>query len=805
MIKNFKSIKNFGIFRDFLWKNEVCGNGGSVENFKDINVLYGRNYSGKTTLSRILRAMETGVISDKFGSPSFEVAFKDGKVATSDNLNKSEKSIRVFNEDFIRDNLRFIVDPDDDIEPFAILGDDNNKIEAEIKALEDELGSKEEGSETGLYATLIQAQKSLDNAEKHCRDAERDLNRKLQKKATDREIGIKYKPEYFGDQNYNIRKLQEDIEKVLDANYRRLDKKKVKECEKLITEKTLQPIPSFPRPSLSLQTLINETETLVTKKVGDSDKIEELVKDAVLNHWVGEGRKLHKNKRNYCAFCGNPITKDRWIQLDKHFDEESERLEGEIDSLIERVTQEKNRISTSLSINKSLFYSRFHDEIDGLISRLDTAIRNYCKSLDILKNQLESRKGDILSHKEFDKPDDPSSTLISVWDAYERVREASNKFSSSLITEQAKAKEALRLREVSDYLITIQYSEQISSIEKLKKGLQQARQIKSQIKAAVRQKEGLIASKKRELNDEEKGAKKVNQYLNDSFGHQFLSLEAREDDDTEGDSKRVRFEVIRNGKRAYHLSEGECSLLAFCYFLAKLDDIDTRNSKPIIWIDDPISSLDGNHVFFVYSLISTEIVSRKKFGQLFISTHNLEFLKYLKRLNLKRPNTNQNELQKDYFMVERQGERSTIKVMPKYLKEYITEFNYLFHQIYKCASIDIIDDENHVIFYNFGNNARKFLEIYLYYKYPDRGMCGETLRLFFDDAIPAILTDRINNEYSHLSGVFERGSTPVEVPEMQAAAKKIIERLKLDREQYSALLQSVGEIADTGTQKEGIA
>ena len=588
----------------------------------------------------------------------------------------------------------------------------------------------------------------------------------------------------------------------MDNNYQPLDDKKIKEYEKLIREKTLKPVPSPPELSLGLQQLINEAEILVTKKVGKSDKIEELVKGAVLNRWVSEGRKYHKNKRTHCAFCGNLITKDRWAQLDKHFDEESEQLEREITSLVEKVTQEKNHILSSLSINKSLFYSRFYDELDSLTSKLNTEINNYCDALDILKKQLESRKKDILNPKKIDKPDDPSDELISVLNKYESIIKASNDFSSSLTTEQNKAKETLRLKEVSDYLTTIQYEKQISSIEKLKNELEQARQKRDRIEAKVQQKEELIASKKRELNDEEKGAKKVNQYLNDSFGHQFLSLEARENEDTEGDSKRVRFEVIRNGKRAYHLSEGECSLLAFCYFLAKLDDIDTRNSKPIIWIDDPISSLDGNHVFFVYSLISTEIVSRKKFGQLFISTHNLEFLKYLKRLNLKRPNTNQNEFQKDYFMVERQGERSTIKVMPKYIKEYITEFNYLFHQIYKCASIDIIDDESHVIFYNFGNNARKFLEIYLYYKYPDRGMCEETLRLFFDDAIPAILTDRINNEYSHLSGVFERGSVPVEVPEMQAAARKIIERLKLDRDQYSALLQSVGEFADTETKRK---
>jgi wobble nucleotide-excising tRNase len=80
------------------------------------------------------------------------------------------------------------------------------------------------------------------------------------------------------------------------------------------------------------------------------------------------------------------------------------------------------------------------------------------------------------------------------------------------------------------------------------------------------------------------------------------------------------------------LSEGECSLIAFCYFMAKLDDIESNGKNLIIWIDDPISSLDSNHVFFVYSLLRAEIVEASKYEQLFISTHNLDFLKYLKRL-----------------------------------------------------------------------------------------------------------------------------------------------------------------------------
>jgi wobble nucleotide-excising tRNase len=98
------------------------------------------------------------------------------------------------------------------------------------------------------------------------------------------------------------------------------------------------------------------------------------------------------------------------------------------------------------------------------------------------------------------------------------------------------------------------------------------------------------------MNDEEAGAIKVNEYLNNYFGHNFLTLQAGRVEDGE---VRIRFEIYRDNEPAFNLSEGECSLIAFCYFMAKLGDVDTKGKNPIIWIDDPVSSLDSNHVFFV--------------------------------------------------------------------------------------------------------------------------------------------------------------------------------------------------------------
>ena len=250
------------------------------------------------------------------------------------------------------------------------------------------------------------------------------------------------------------------------------------------------------------------------------------------------------------------------------------------------------------------------------------------------------------------------------------------------------------------------------------------------------------------------------------------------------------------------MSEGERGLVSFCYFMARLEDIKTRGKELIIFIDDPISSLDSNHIFFVFSLIESVIAKPKTkidgsksypYKQLFVSTHNLDFLKYLTRL----PQPDNNQGGTEYFLIEKQETKSTIRLMPKYLKDYQTEFHYLFHQIYRCKDGQGAH-ENHEVFYNFGNNLRKFLEAYLFYKYPykdDKEKSSERLLKFFgDDATATALTNRVGNELSHLEKIFDRSMRPIEIPEIPAVVNFVLDKMfKKDKEQFNALLQSIGE------------
>lgn len=721
------------VFSDFNWDSSVKAKNGRVVELKKINVFYGRNYSGKTTLSRIVRSLEIGSISDKFINHEFEVLCKDGQCLTHQCLTSHNKEIRVFNDDFVRENLRFIFNPDEDAESFAVLGSDNNTIETQIANLKVELGVSDEGNETGLYLELKKRNAEYSSAISLHDTANKALEEKIKKKALDREIGIKYKSDKFGDQNYTTTKLYAEINQVLDDGYVYPSEDEIKILNELLEEKSKKPTLKLNAPKFNFLTYSDKAKELIEKKIAESNKISELVTNAILNRWVSEGRNLHEKREN-CAFCGNPVSAQRWELLEKHFDKESEQLEKDINSLIDNLENEKKIISSAVTPEISDFYSEYKTELEAKIVNHNKLVNNYTTSLNNVISQLKSRKDAILHNQLFKDEKDFSEEITRVYDDFESIRLKSEHYTSQLENKQNKAKISLRLKEVYDFAQTINYQEEYTKIKKLHSIVQEKEELQNNITESIKQKELEIEAKKRQLNDEEEGARKVNGYLKNFFGHQFLSLESIELENSDvNQGKRVRFQIVRDQKKAHHLSEGECSLIAFCYFIAKLGDVYTLGKKPIIWIDDPISSLDANHIFFIYSIIKSEIIDSDSFSQLFISTHNLDFLKYLKRLNggIIKPDGKFASYEKDFFIINREDKYSSIIPMPKYLKEYVTEYNFLFDQIYKCSEITQITDKNYTIFYNFGNNARKFLEIYLYYRFPDETDDMEKLKNIF--------------------------------------------------------------------------
>ena len=784
MFKKIESINHLAVFQDFEWEKHV---GGEID-LKKINIFYGRNYSGKTTLSRIFRALETEKLPEKYDNPVFCLNYNGNHKITENNFREEPKSVKVFNEDFVRENLRFY-GQEKGIEPFGVLGAENNALEQEIEAIEQKLGSDKENYETGLYLKLKVANEDYQKKNADHDKAKTDLNHQLKKKATDKEIGIKYQSAKFGDQNYDVTKLQQDIKTVSGENYQTLTDKQKQEHEDLIKEEVKKNIPALKIPNLNINQFIEEAKLLIERKVGQSDKIEELAKKAIFHNWAEKGVQIHKDHNlERCIFCDNHINKERWKALEQHFDEESDSLKSSIDELTRNIEEEKEALS-KVKIDKELFYRKFHQKLDTIICSNDENIDKYKKALESILKQLTNRKNDILHEKSFIQPEDYAGELEQVWQQYGELRETANNLSTSLENEQEEAKKQLRLNEVYKFTNEIQYDQQVEVLKELKIKADDSKKELDKLKSNIESEEEKIKEKQNAKQEEGQAEIEINKYLNHSCGHPSLYLKHVVNEVNEDNGKQTKFNIYRDKQEAYNLSEGERRIIAFCYFRASLKSNESHNEKPIIWIDDPISSLDNNHIFFIYSLIRSEIIEPKSYSQLFVSTHNLEFLKYLKRVDGKINNRDE----KGDFMIDKHSRnKAIIKCMPDYIKKYLTEFNYLFKQIYQCAN-ESVSDENHYVFYNFPNNARKFLEIYLFYKFPNQNKLSDKMQDFFGDDIARLLIDRINNEYSHLSNGLERGSIPLEIPEMKKAAKAILSNLKEnDSHQYQALKESVG-------------
>lgn len=789
MLKKIKSINNFAVFKNFIWDNTVKNPNGSLMEFKKLNILYGRNYSGKTTLSRIFRAIETGQLPKNYENIEFEVEDDQSYVINQYNLTSFQGKMRVFNEDFVREHLRFLIDPLAEIEPFAILGAENAQIQEKIDSLEKEIGSNEEGKETGLCKLTKDAEINRKKIGKECFEACKSYDERLTEKATDRKIGIKYNPEKFGDQNYNKSKLNDDIKYVLSDNYSELSQEKKDEYEKIIKETVKPTVKTLVPETINFTDYCSRTRSLLSCRIVSSNKIKELIADVALNEWVKQGSDLLSGM-SVCAFCGNLISDSRWAEIHSHFDEESKKLEKELQNLIDEIKCEQKKCDSPFNLVKQEeLYHEYIKEYQEFIAKRQKFLIDYGEALKSILEQLEKRKKQITISEDFIEPQFNEILLSTIYSNFNNVINENNNYTNILGTKKREAQKFLRLDEVNKFCKTIKIVDIQNNIAKLEEEKEKVTFSSVELAIKLKQKQQELKDIKRQLNDEEEGARRVNQYLNHYFGHRFLTLVA---ESAEDDEKRIRFKIMRGDKPAYNLSEGECSLIAFCYFIAKLEDVETSGAKPIIWIDDPISSLDSNHIYFVYSLLSSQITEKNNCEQLFISTHNLDFLKYLRRLVI-----NADAGSKQYFLIDRLNQTSTIRVMPDYLKTNATEFNYLFSIIYKCSLCTSVTDENYDMLFSFGNNARKFLEMYLYFKYPNPGMKdSENLKKFFDpEEVPPILINRMLNEESH--GVSAERMMKIDIePETINVAKKIIDKLRQDSDQYDALLKSIGVTVD---------
>jgi wobble nucleotide-excising tRNase len=682
MITKITRIKNFGLYKDFKWPKDL-------EPFRKYNLIYGWNYSGKTTLSRIFRCIELKQKHKDFENGEFELE-TDREETITDKALETFYQVRVFNTDYIKENISW---DSQEANPLFLIGKEEIQLHNKLKKLEEE----KEKLETDKKIKQKEVKRENDRLGNLLTEKARQLN--------------EIKPPY--DKRHLKNALKEVEEKTEDYI---ISKKKISECKEVIktTEKEELSTISF---SSFPQEINSEIEDLLSN-TPVSRTIIRLKKDPELNNWVREGFKLHKGKER-CEFCGGIIKPEVFEKYEKHFSEDYEKLTSELKNKIKEINSYKVTINL---VDEKRTYPQLEVEYKKTKDSLKNKIKTYNDSIEGLVILINKKLNNPFKNlaKEISFPD---MTLKDSIRKLNEIIKKHNEINKELETEKEKSFRKLELHHASEFAKDHKYFEVKEKINKLNKEI-------DNIEKEFEDKDKVEKKIKGQLSGIKRAAEELNNYLFKMFNRSKIKIEP---------AKEKKFKIFRDNKEAKNLSSGEQTAIAFSHFLTRIKDDSTDISKSIIFIDDPISSLDYNHMYNTYALIRAESSGCK---QLIISSHSQNFFNLIKYW-LK------DEKKKDcYFylnerIIQDNDEVSTINKLPFTLLKYKSEYQYLF------SKIKTFYDKNHTDYdslYQLPNILRRFLEAFLGFKYSS-GLKG--LSKIIENKSDCLRVEKLLHNYSH--------------------------------------------------------
>jgi len=747
-IKKIESVTNFGQFQDFKWDEN------NLKEFEKINFFYGWNYSGKTTLSRLFRCLELKKLHNDYPNASYKIKTNNGNL-TEKNLNV-DYPIRVFNEDFIEDNFDWN-NENSEIEPVLILGKESKELEKQLK-------EKQKQKE--------QFEKDKNTKEEEKRRLEKDLDNLLQSKATE----IRNILSITNPRDFDKNKLKEKIDEIRN-NYQQniLSNDVVDKIKNFINSQKLNPInmQEIPRLDDKLKKYLDEVKEILTKTVSAQKIIEKLERDSRLSQWVREGIELHKNETT-CQFCGNTLTTERIEELNKHFSEE-------FDTLINTIKQKENEISNHLNEidkyslpDKARFYSEFQNEYENLSSNFNQLKFNYIEIGKKLINELNKKKEKPFEQLIIDQSinDTIENELNELVKNIQEIINKHNNKTNSLEEEKQKAKEKLKLHYVAQFIQDEKYFDKKQEIENLNSEI-------NKLNNEINKINNEITNIQNQIKASAIGARRLNELLNKFFNDDRLKIE---------NTSNGKYKLYRNNQIAKNLSTGERNIISLVYFFAKLEETNFDLSQAVIFIDDPVSSLDSHHIHSVYAFLSEKI---KNINQVLITTHNFDFFNLLKDMYRYDLRDQKGNFYLIKAMTNNQNRYSTIEKLPDLLLKFKSEYNYLFYILNKFNQSN--DKNSFEQLYLLPNILRRFFEMYLFMRYPNGKKFKEKVNKFFGNntSNEKVMALKIMDEYSHEENPEHSQRFP-DIQELIKAINFVLDILKQkDKEHFDALEESI--------------
>lgn len=751
MLKSLKKIQSFGVYNNFTSSADLA-------DFNDKNIIYGWNYSGKTTFSRVFSTLEHRNAHPDYPAGKFSFELGDGTKLDETNFKDRAPLVRVFNSDFIESNLSW---DGGAFNPILLLGEDTIEAEKKIDKLEAlvercRIGYKKKQDEDKDVDKLISTLKT--NTAKQIKNT---LNIVEAYSATHLDKTISILPNPVNQSLLSDAEVTSKLKKALSTSSDRLDR---------VQNISIQ---------LGAAEFFDKCNAKVMETPAFSSVIEYLRDNPSISDWIETGLSINEGKQS-CEFCGGKIEEERIRGFKSHFSKDLAKYKEELKGLIRNA---ESLTKVYVPLNENQLYPEFRANINEMNIDIETSIKSYNNQIDGLISSLKAKLGAPFSEIDETLYSKAHENLIK--ESLKKLNEAidqSNKATENFDSEKKTAIDELKKHYAATFLIDNKIEKQNYKRKLYSSHKEKYRKIAENLKTEIQE---LQAS----ISKAQKGREILNEYISDFLGRDEISIDVVEIEGYE------RFRLSREGSIAKNLSEGEKSAIAFSFFLTKLGELKDL-SQAIVYIDDPISSLDSNHIFQVNALIKEYFFEKSenpdngslqwqcKCKQLFISTHNFEFFSLLKELPL-------NNKKSSYFQVKRvSGKESKIVNLPKSIEMYSSEYHYLFSIIHRFHESE--DKEDLELLMSIPNAVRRFVELYTYSRIPSftRDTVDQRAeQLFGAQESKRIL--KVLHYFSHLNNIERLANNSDLICDIGNAVEDIIKHLKTDKAHYEALLSSV--------------
>ncbi|MBI9054386.1 MAG: AAA family ATPase [Bacteroidales bacterium] len=768
MIKKIESIKEFGIYKNFNWATSL-----DIKNFNHKNLFYGWNYSGKTTLSRIFSSLRDKKIHEGYEKGKFKIKTSDGDFDSSD-LELFPYDLLVFNSDYIKDNLNFSIHKDDISDSKTILFEvgENVKHQTKINNLQAEIDSI-----NGTESIIGKKDKFLDEIEEF---GIYDKPNSGKFTLLAREIKNQHFDSIIDFTKTNLKHIIPKVKESLSTHIIRNNKQLARLRVIVITKEPRDELDEI-QINFSYSEIIEKTNKILSS-IPDKNKLDKILdKNTEAYSWVKKGQELNK-ANNKCLFCGNIINEDRIRFLTKYFNSQAANLKEDVDVVRQLIFEEQNKIKTiNIPSSSNDFNLGYIDEYKVLKKQFDKITGSYKKHLNLILSKLDNKLNkslylsvnNVLDFKNVD-------VINSIKQINEHIiknNDFTKGFQHRIESERTFYKNHL----VASFLKSEKYN---LKEKKYKNALVEVEKLNTRIQEIDKE---ILFYESKKFSDEE-GALQYTYFI-----QSFLN---REDIEIKLDHATKQFKLLRNNENASNLSEGEKTAIAFSHFLVSIKAIESKGKFKdyIIFVDDPISSLDGNHVFQINSLLKEVFFTndnpgnewKLKCNQLFLSTHNFEFFNLMRELPMDKPN------KESKYYIERSfvDNTATIKPLPLILDKFKSEYHYLFKEIFDFSILrKPLKSEKLLLIPNI---LRRFLEMYTLTKYPSTDNVDRRADKIFTSEISKRICKPFHY-FSHFNNIDRIGKQSEFVADIPVACKELIKQIKKDKLHFEALKNAVNK------------